>query len=120
MPTHPPQPYHDERPWGSELWLTRGYEAPSMVKILTVNQNEVLSLQYHHSRDEFWKVLSGEGFTEIDGVRIPLKTGDTQFIPRETKHRLGAGSAGIVVLELAFGTFDEYDIVRIEDRYGRS
>ena len=120
MRTHPPQPYYDERPWGSELWLTRGYEAPSMVKILTVNPNEVLSLQYHHLRDEFWKVLSGEGFADIEGTKITLKAGDTQFVPRGSRHRLGSGSMGVIVLELAFGTFSENDIVRIEDRYGRT
>ena len=55
-----PEPIQEIRPWGEELWLTRGYDAPSMVKIISVNPNEVLSLQYHKDREEFWLVISGE------------------------------------------------------------
>ncbi len=35
-------------------------------------------------------------------------------------HRLSAGSDGIQLLEIATGTFDEKDIERLEDDYGRA
>ena len=43
------------------------------------------------------------------------------FIPRETIHRLSAvGDMPVRVLEISFGEFDEEDIVRLEDAYGRT
>jgi mannose-6-phosphate isomerase len=42
------------------------------------------------------------------------------FIPRETVHRLSAvGEGDVRILEISFGAFDEDDIVRLEDVYGR-
>ena len=112
-----PKPYHEKRPWGEELWITD--KQPSMVKILTVNPHESLSLQYHHNRDEFWHVLSGNGIATIGKERITLKANQNCFIPRETQHRLESGDTTLTILELAFGDFDENDIVRLDDRYGR-
>ncbi len=120
MSTQAPKYYRDKRPWGSELWLTKGYENPSMVKILNVNPGETLSLQFHNNRDEFWYIISGNGFATIDDKKIPLQIGDNCFVPRGIKHRLESGSSTLIILELAFGIFDEKDITRIEDRYGRT
>lgn len=113
------QPYRDIRPWGEELWLTKGTEKPSMVKIISVNPGESLSLQYHHNRSEYWIIVSGDGTAEIDGVRIPLTAGSTCFIAKEIKHRISGGKEKMTFIELAFGEFDEKDIVRLEDKYGR-
>ena len=120
MSTQEPKPYRDKRPWGSELWLTKEHENPSMVKILNVNPGETLSLQFHHNRDEFWHVISGDGFATIGDTKIPLQAGSDCFVPRGVHHRIESGSSPLTILELAFGTFDEEDITRIEDRYGRS
>ncbi len=113
----PPKPYHEERPWGEELWISQ--DKPSMVKILSIKPHEQLSLQYHHNRDEFWHVISGDGSAIIGENTIPLKAGTDQFVPRMTNHRLIGGETELIILELAFGTFDESDIVRLEDNYGR-
>jgi len=113
-----PKPYREERPWGEELWITD--EKPSMVKVLTVKAGEALSLQYHHHRDEYWHVLSGDGGAVIGEQTITLSPGMDCFVPRETKHRLTGGSSALVVLELSFGDVDEKDIVRLEDKYGRT
>jgi mannose-1-phosphate guanylyltransferase/mannose-1-phosphate guanylyltransferase/mannose-6-phosphate isomerase len=117
---HSPKPYREERPWGEELWLTRESGAPAMVKIISVKAGEALSLQYHHRRDEFWHVLSGDGMAEIGDNRIPLHPGTDCFVPREIKHRIEGGQTPLTFIELAFGEFDESDIVRLEDRYGRA
>lgn len=90
-----------------------------MVKIITVKPGESLSLQYHIKRDEFWLVISGEGSAVIGTETIGLKAGGSCFIERQVKHRAAGGVSGLVFLELAFGEFDENDIVRIEDKYGR-
>jgi len=113
-----PKPHREERPWGQELWVSG--DKPSMVKVLTVNPRQSLSLQYHRHRDEFWHVLSGNGIAIIGDKKIPLRSGDDHFVPRETKHRLETGDSSLVILELAFGDFDQNDIVRLEDKYGRT
>ena len=118
MSVDAPKPFRETRPWGEELWITRN--APSMVKILRVSPGEALSVQYHHKRDEYWHVLSGNGTALVGDERRTLEAGADCFVPRETKHRLEGGSETLVLLELAFGDFDENDIVRLEDRYGRS
>ncbi len=112
-----PKTFYDKRPWGEELWIMGN--PPSMVKIITVSPGESLSLQYHHNRDEHWQILSGNGQALIGTETIELNHGVECYIPRETKHRLHGGSETLVLLELAYGDFDEKDIVRLEDKYGR-
>lgn len=112
------KPIHDKRPWGDELWLTK--EKPSMVKLITVNPGEVNSLQYHHNRDEYWYILSGNGYAIIDNKEIYLESGSSCFVPREIKHRFRGGTEKLTLIELAYGDFDEKDIVRLEDKYGRA
>ena len=126
----PPKPYRDERPWGEELWLSRDSGTPAMVKVITVNPGEALSLQYHHKRDEFWQIISGDGRAEVgpsgqaaaEGslAETALKPGTTVFVPRETRHRVIGGRERLVFIELSFGDFDEADIVRLADKYGRT
>ncbi|HEU5114803.1 MAG TPA: phosphomannose isomerase type II C-terminal cupin domain [Candidatus Paceibacterota bacterium] len=118
MTSNRPKPYREERPWGNFVEFTNG--DPSTVKIVTVKANEALSLQSHSKREEFWHVISGSGFATVGEARNAAKEGDEFFIPKGTKHRLEGGSNGISVLEISFGEFDETDIVRYEDRYGRT
>ena len=116
-----PQPFYDKRPWGEEVWLTKDViDKPSMAKILAFNPGESSSLQYHHNRDEYWYVVSGNGYANIDGQEIALESGKSCFVKRETKHRIQGGTEKLVFVELAFGDFDEKDIVRLEDKYGRA
>jgi mannose-6-phosphate isomerase len=118
MATNAPQPYHEKRPWGEFVEFTRN--TPSTVKIITVNPGEALSLQHHAHRDEFWNVISGNGSATIGKTSLPLNPGDSHFVPRETPHRLTGGTLPLIILEISLGDFDETDIVRLEDRYGRS
>ncbi|MES2215982.1 MAG: phosphomannose isomerase type II C-terminal cupin domain [Patescibacteria group bacterium] len=117
MATPAPQPYHEKRPWGEFVEFTKN--TLSTVKIITVNPGESLSLQRHTGRDEFWHVISGEGSATIGEESVPLHAGDNHFVPRETNHRLSGGSVSLSILEISLGDFDENDIVRLEDRYGR-
>ena len=117
MNIEPPKPFVEKRPWGEELWITQN--APSMIKILTVFPGECFSLQFHNNRDEYWRILSGNGVAIIGGNKTDLTTGQDCFVPRKTHHRLYGGTEKLVVLELAFGDFNEADIVHLEDKYGR-
>jgi mannose-6-phosphate isomerase-like protein (cupin superfamily) len=112
-----PKPYREERPWGEFVEFTK--DTPSTVKIITVKPGEALSLQRHKERDEFWRVISGNGTIQIGQERIPALPGADFFAPRGTDHRMEGGTRPLVILEISFGQFNEDDIERTEDRYGR-
>ena len=112
-----PKPYHEERPWGAFIEFSKN--TPSTVKLLTVNAGEALSLQKHTKRSEFWRIISGNGYITIGNTRTTATPEAEFFIPSNTEHRIEAGNQLLVVLEIAFGTFEDNDIIRLEDRYGR-
>lgn len=113
-----PQYKKDVRPWGHFEQFTAN-EA-STVKVITVQKGEALSLQTHKHRDEFWRILSGTGTVTIGDSVQPVSVGDQVYCPRTTQHRAEAGAEDLVFLEIAFGDFDENDIVRLEDKYYRT
>ena len=109
--------YSEIRPWGR---FEKFHENKSCtVKLIYVNANSRLSLQYHKKRSEFWKVIKGTAVVEIDKKTIVLKEGETITIPRQAKHRVLALESDCIILEIAYGKFDENDIVRLEDDYQR-
>lgn len=113
----PPKPYHEGRPWGGFVEFVRN--TPSSVKIIEINPREALSLQKHNKRDEFWYILEGQG-TLINGEKqLIAKVGDCHWIPRETNHRAIAGDVVLKILEISLGQFEDNDITRLEDNYGR-
>jgi mannose-6-phosphate isomerase-like protein (cupin superfamily) len=115
--TKTPTSYREDRPWGSFERFT--LNEPSTVKIITVKPGEAFSLQKHKDRDEWWKILGGDGKAIIGEAEKEIKAGDEYFLPRGTNHRITAGRSAVVFLEISFGDFDEDDIVRVSDRYGR-
>ena len=118
MIDHIPSTLEVEKPWGRFEQYT--HNLPSTVKVITVEQGGALSLQYHHRRDELWVVLDAGARIELGDAVLALQAGDKVFIPRTTKHRLSSGGDGPVrILEVSFGEFDDNDIVRLEDVYGR-
>ena len=108
----------ETRPWGKFERFTLNEK--TTVKIITVHAGESISLQTHAYRDEFWRVLSGSGTIRIGGVDNEAREESAFFCPRGTEHRVTGGPEGIRFLEIAFGDFDENDITRLEDRYGRA
>ena len=118
---HPYEVVKDDRPWGDFQQYCHNQE--TTVKIITVKSGEQLSTQQHLYRDELWVPLD-PGLVALVGsetfILNPYKR-DLVYIPRKTKHSMKntslIGSARF--LEVAFGHFDEDDIERFEDRYGR-
>lgn len=108
----------DIRPWGHFERFT--LNEPCTVKVIVVNANEVLSLQRHEHRYEVWRMLAGSGSVVIGDVTHDARAGDDFFVERGEKHRIAAGQDGVTFLEIAFGNFDENDITRFEDKYGRA
>lgn len=108
----------DERPWGMYERFT--LNEPSTVKLITVKSGEAFSLQKHTHREEFWHIVSGTGKVTIGENSSEMGPGSEVVIPIDTLHRLEAVGGECTFLEISFGEFDESDIIRIEDKYGRA
>lgn len=107
-----------EKPWG---WFEQfNHNEKCTVKLLHVNAGERLSLQYHHKRKEFWKVIKGPALVQIGSKKYTGNEGDEFQIPTKAKHRLSALDSDVLILEISYGKFDENDIVRVEDDFGRA
>jgi len=108
----------ENRPWGNfEQFLTN---AVGTVKVITVEPQQRLSLQRHRLRDEMWRILDGPVDVRLDLAEWQAHAGDTIWIPRNALHRMGNSSDQPVrILEIAFGSFDELDIERLDDDYKR-
>ncbi len=110
--------YEETRPWGGFRRYT--HNQVSTVKIITVNPGAVLSLQYHRHRDELWVALDPGLRATLDDKVWEPKPYEEILVRRGTKHRMaGVGKKAARWLEISFGEFDENDIVRLEDHYGR-
>ena len=110
-------PSAEQRPWGSFIKFADNEKVT--VKIITIYAGQEFSLQSHQHRDEFWHVISGDGTVIIGDVSSALVVGGNYEIPVDTKHRIKAGIQDAVIMEISRGEFDEHDITRFEDDYGR-
>lgn len=106
------------RPWGSFERFTLNEK--STVKLIRVEPGQEFSLQQHAHRDEEWLILQGTGLVTVGEAATEVKPGDNFFVARGTLHRVKGGPEGILFLEIALGEFDEADITRLEDDYGRA
>jgi mannose-6-phosphate isomerase len=107
----------DVRPWGR--FRCYAYNQKCTVKILTVNPKQRLSKQTHNHRDELWIVIDEGLQVELNERVWNPKVDEEIVIPRDTFHRISSlGPTGRVV-EISFGEFDEKDIMRSDDIYGR-
>ena len=119
MIDHVPPIVEVEKPWGKFEQYT--HNTPSTVKIITAQPGGALSLQYHHRRDELWVVLDAGARIQLGDVIIRPRVGERVFIPRTMAHRLSApDDRAVQILEISVGEFDEEDIVRLDDVYGRT
>jgi mannose-6-phosphate isomerase len=111
---------HDVRPWGEYFVLDDS--KTHKVKRIVVSPGGRLSYQYHFHRAEVWTIVEGEALITIDGVDKVYKVGEVAVIPLKAKHRIqNAGSHNLVFIEVQWGeSFEESDIVRIEDDYNRN
>ena len=93
-----------------------------MVKKLTVNPKQKLSLQYHNHREEHWIVTNGKGKVTISGKEFPAEVGSRFFIEKKDIHRIeNDHEESLVLIEVQLGDkISEEDIVRLEDTYGRN
>ena len=106
-----------KRPWGNfERYCLN---TKCTVKLLEINPNEELSLQSHKKRNEFWKIINGPATITLGNKKHVAKSGDSVFIKKGVKHRIGSKGRKVLFLEVSLGTFDEKDEIRYSDDYGR-
>ncbi len=109
------------RPWGEYYGWDQG--RAWNLKTIYVKPNKRLSLQYHHHREEWWLLVEGEASATVhegkDVRTVPLRKGEVFRVGKGQVHRLSSKKGGVIV-EVAYGAFDENDIVRIEDDHGRA
>ena len=111
--------FKEERPWGYYKVLneTKNHKT----KYIQVNPNQKLSYQRHKHRSEHWFIVSGNPIITIDGKQTVLYPGESVDIGVMSLHRIQAQSSPVEFIEVQTGTsFDESDIERLEDDYGRS
>jgi mannose-6-phosphate isomerase len=113
-------PRRVEKPWGHELiWAeTERYVG----KVLHVKAGHALSLQYHERKDETIHLLRGTmrfvvGPSPDSLSVVELGEGQSFRVTPGTVHRMEAVT-DVDILEASTADLD--DVVRLDDRYGRS
>jgi mannose-1-phosphate guanylyltransferase/mannose-6-phosphate isomerase len=107
-----------ERPWGS--FKQYAFNQDATVSLMTVKPGQRLSLQSHTGRAELWIVLDDGALVQVGESTREYRAGDEIWIPANEKHRLGCkGPNPVRVLEVAFGNWQQADIVRYEDDFKR-
>ncbi len=137
----------EHRPWG--FYGRYSDNELTTTKILYVKPNELLSMQYHFKRDQFYLILDDDFIVEYSSKPIPEEIlnepneekrfaevetflldnlivtpgfeGDKFGFERHVVHRVSyiGKREHGRVLDVAFGLNDETDIVRVRDSYGR-
>jgi mannose-1-phosphate guanylyltransferase/mannose-1-phosphate guanylyltransferase/mannose-6-phosphate isomerase len=136
-----------ERPWG--YYGLYSDNEPCTSKILFIKSNELLSMQYHFERDQFYLCLDNNFIMEYSKEKVPesiLEIKDDDIRSKKLEeflednliseaanegdmfgfHRLVVHRAYYKgnreygrILDVAFGNNNENDIIRIKDKYGR-
>jgi len=109
------QPKIVEKPWGHEIWYA--HEDEYAGKVLWVRQGHALSLQKHERKKETMYLQSGRLRYHFNGVDFDLEPGQCITVRPGDVHRLEA-LEDATILEVSTPHLD--DVIRLEDRYGRS
>lgn len=104
-----------DKPWGREVWYA--HEERYAGKIIEVTEGHALSLQRHERKQETMYLLRGRLTYHLNGSDHEMREGDCITIRPGDVHRVEALEDS-VILEVSTPELD--DVVRLEDRYGRS
>ncbi|WP_159810639.1 cupin domain-containing protein [Cellulomonas citrea] len=112
------------KPWGHETMFADGSHG-YVGKLLVVTDGQSLSLQYHRDKDETMLVLSGQVLLEHGPAEQQLqvdtlRAGDTVHLPPGVRHRLTAVGDAVLAEVSSAAPGWRQDIVRLDDRYGRT
>jgi len=104
-----------DKPWGREVWYAHTDRYAG--KILEVDRGHILSLQKHEVKHETMYLQSGRMRFTLNDELFEWNPGEVVSIPPENVHRMEALEDS-VILEVSTPHLD--DVVRLEDRYGRT
>jgi mannose-1-phosphate guanylyltransferase/mannose-6-phosphate isomerase len=127
------------RPWGT--FHLYAHNEPCTVKTLFIKAGESLSLQYHNLRSQQY-IIADPFLFEMSTKPVPeyltnrdevmawyqdnrierhVDAGKEIMIERRVIHRIRNVSGWTCMFfEIAFGLNDEEDIIRLDDKYGRT
>ena len=118
IPAKKPAVGFTERPWGSFKQFANNRDCT--VSLMTVLPGQRLSLQSHAGRAELWIVIDDGAVVRVGEQERTCQAGEEIWIPAGTQHRLSCGGKTPVrVLEVAFGNWQQDDITRYADDFGR-
>ena len=108
------------RPWGLYECVANGHHY--QVKRITVKPGAKLSVQMHRHRAEHWIVVSGTARVTNGERTYLIAENQSTYIPIGQVHALeNPGLTPLELIEVQSGSYlGEDDIVRFEDKYGRS
>jgi len=108
------------RPWGHYDTVDLGERHKT--KRIVVAPGAKLSEQKHHHRAEHWIVVKGTALVTKGGETALLTENQSTYIPLGVIHRLeNPGVIPLEMVEVQSGSYlGEDDIVRFDDKYGRS
>jgi mannose-6-phosphate isomerase-like protein (cupin superfamily) len=104
-----------DKPWGREVWYAHNDLYAG--KVLEVTAGHLLSLQKHEVKHETLFLQSGRMLFTREEEVFEWTPGEAIEIPPGTVHRMEAIEDS-VILEVSTPQLD--DVVRLEDRYGRT
>jgi mannose-6-phosphate isomerase-like protein (cupin superfamily) len=106
-----------KRPWGGYHIISEDAQA---VKLLTVKPMTRLSLQKHERRSERWMALTDGMMAIIGEQAVIMEPFRVYTVDVGQVHRIMnySNEMGYIV-ETLHGEYDEKDITRIEDDFGR-
>ncbi|MDQ6648848.1 MAG: cupin [Actinomycetota bacterium] len=110
-----------DKPWGHEEWFAL-VDGRFCGKAIHVIEGHALSLQYHEVKEETVSVQSGRLLFEVGASEqamdsFELLPGESVHLSPGIRHRMTA-LEDTVILEAS--TTELADVVRLEDRYGRT
>jgi len=108
------------RPWGYYDSVDSGERHKT--KHIVVKPGAKLSVQKHHHRAEHWVVVKGTAIVSKGDETILLSENESTYIPLGVIHSLeNPGVISLEMVEVQSGSYlGEDDIIRFEDKYGRT
>lgn len=117
IPEKMPSPIRVERPWGGFSQYAKNSEVTVSLMVVAAHQRS--SLQAHSGRAELWIIFDEGASVQVGDEVLYPHPGDEIWIPANTKHRLSSLGKQVRVLEVAYGNWQQEDIVRFDDDYSR-
>ncbi|MDD2806191.1 MAG: mannose-1-phosphate guanylyltransferase/mannose-6-phosphate isomerase [Elusimicrobiales bacterium] len=108
------------RPWGYFVVLEEGPRYK--IKRIVLKPGQKVSHQLHYHRSEHWIIVKGTARVTLGETTTLVHENESTYVPQGTEHRLeNPGKVPLEMIEVQNGEYvGEDDIVRLEDKYGRS